>query len=207
MTSTDMRWLYSGDCNPEYGGAWFDLSTWTWGYVDCVRVTDLDSGCGFRGAVMIEKITVYGMDDRDRIKEAVRACGGFDDEHYPTQQQLDAMTRRALRRSVNMGDAVPDVVLADRLSDDSREDDAQWVRGHAARIAARKQGLRLMIVDALMSYGHYDPAQPDHYFDDKPKSEIVQMEADGPMEFGGRRADKRLHNTDLRAYVESVWLD
>lgn len=66
---------YTGDVNPVYGGTWFDLSTYKDGYVDALRVTDLDSACGFRGAVMVERITIHGLDDHKRITQALRCVG------------------------------------------------------------------------------------------------------------------------------------
>lgn len=80
------RWYYSGDGNLEYGGVFIDVSTWNDGYCDAVRVTDLDSGCGFTGAVLIEHITIlvpnpssssmYWADhDRGRMMSALRGCG------------------------------------------------------------------------------------------------------------------------------------
>lgn len=69
-----------------------------------------------------------------------------------------------------------------------------------------KHNLRLMVADALLSYGHYDPddlwdGYRSHY------SETVQLEPDGPMVFDGWKADKRLRGGDLRGYVEAVHLE
>ena len=70
--------------NLEYGGAFIDLSTWDDGYCSAVRVTDLDSGCGFTGAVMIEHIVINGTDDKERIRHAMHSCGyGSDYNHRP----------------------------------------------------------------------------------------------------------------------------
>lgn len=69
-------WTYSGDINPEYGGIWFkhDPQDWKWGYMECVRVTDLDSGCGFTGAVLIERITVIRPRDRQEWRNVMACC-------------------------------------------------------------------------------------------------------------------------------------
>ena len=70
-----MGYEYNGDVNLEYGGSFIDLSTWEHGYCSAVRVTDLDSGCGFTGAVMIEHIVINGTTEPTRIRQALRCCG------------------------------------------------------------------------------------------------------------------------------------
>jgi hypothetical protein len=150
--TTTGKWHYTGDVNPEYGGFWIDLSDWEYGYCSAVRVTDLDSGCGFRGAVLIEHIVINGTDDQERIKTALGACGC-------DVAELDQSDMRT----------------------------------------------QLMIAESLALYGFYDP---DDFWDglSTPHTETVQMESDGPMKFDGWTASKRLHNTSLRAYIESVHL-
>ena len=71
------RWLYSGDVNLEHGGVYIDISTWRWGYCAAVRVTDLASARGFDGAVLIERVTINGTDDSERIRRAVASCGDY----------------------------------------------------------------------------------------------------------------------------------
>lgn len=144
---TGEKWLYSGDTNLEYGGVFIDLSEWDYGYCPAVRVTDLDN-CGFRGAVIVEHIVILGIDDRDRIKKALKSCG---------------------------------IGKINGLS---------------------KQNLRLMIAEALMMYGFFDP-DDDGYTS---INETLQLESDGPMSFDGMKADKRLRGTTLEAYVRSVHL-
>ena len=139
------KWIYSGDGNLEYGGVFIDLSTWDDGYCYAVRVTDLDGGIGFRGASIIEHVTVLGMHDRERVRSALN-CAGL-----------------RFRRGENT-----------------------------------KQQVRFAIVEALLSYGFYDV--------DDLGSETVQTDPDGPMRFDGWRASRRLHNTSLEAYVQSVHL-
>ena len=158
MTTTE-KWEYTGDVSLEYGGTFIDLSTWSDGYCSAVRVTDLDSGCGFTGAVLIEHVTINGTDDPERIRKAIKCIGGLSARNWHAIGNRDTI----------------------------------------------KQNLRFAIADALLSYGHYDPNDSwnnyrSHY------SETVQLEPDGPMEFDGWKADKRLHGSDLRAYVESVHL-
>ncbi len=82
MTTTD-RWMFNGDVNLEYGGSFIDLSTWQDGYCAAVRVTDLGSGCGFAGAVLIEHVTILGVDDPERIRKALVACGGCSGRKRP----------------------------------------------------------------------------------------------------------------------------
>lgn len=69
------KYNYIGDVNPEYGGTFYDVSEWKWGYVSAVRITDLDSGCGFRGAVLIEHVVVHGWNDKTKVQNALRCCG------------------------------------------------------------------------------------------------------------------------------------
>lgn len=69
-------WVYSGDVNLEYGGTFIkvDLSDWDNGYLDCVRVTDLDSACGFYGAVMVERVTILRRSGKEG-RRALACCG------------------------------------------------------------------------------------------------------------------------------------
>lgn len=144
-TTTDQKWQYIGDVNIEYGGTFFDLTEWKHGYVDALRVTDLDSGCGFDGAVLIEKITIL-VDDEKTNKQACECCGfKFDD--------LD-------------------------LSTDAG---------------------KLQLADAVMSFGRYDPA--NEYYE--PQNEVVQTQDNGPMQFDGWTATKRVLSENLRGYIES----
>jgi hypothetical protein len=68
-------YAYCGDVNLEYGGTFIDTNPadLRYGYANAVRVTDLDSGCGFSGAVLIEHVTV--LYDCHRIAEAIACCG------------------------------------------------------------------------------------------------------------------------------------
>jgi hypothetical protein len=63
-----------GDISLEHGGTFFDFSEWKHGYVNVVEVTDLDSGCGFRGAILIEERTVC-TDKKDRWQSALSVIG------------------------------------------------------------------------------------------------------------------------------------
>lgn len=74
-------WTYSGDVSLEYGGTFFKLdpADLQYGYCSAIRVTDLASACGFDGAVMIERITILGLDDKARISSALDCCGWLDE--------------------------------------------------------------------------------------------------------------------------------
>lgn len=144
-----MNWHYSGDVNPEYGGIWINLDNWEYGYAEAVKVTDLDSGAGFTGAVEVEHIVIHGMDDRERTKSALRYYG------------------------------------------------IENFRGFT------KEMSRLAIAEALASYGDYEQDRDGG----SPFQEVLQLEPDGPMVYDGWKADKRLRDPDLKAYVESVHLD
>lgn len=69
------RWVYNGDVNLEYGGTFIDLSDWRHGYASFVKVTDLASACGFEGAILIEHGEACGLDDPERVRQAMRSCG------------------------------------------------------------------------------------------------------------------------------------
>ncbi len=71
---TRTGYQYIGDVNIEYGGTFFDTSDWQDGYVSAIRVTDLDSACGFDGAVMIEKIVIL-IDDDETNRKACECYG------------------------------------------------------------------------------------------------------------------------------------
>lgn len=69
------RWQYIGDVNLVHGGTYYDFSTWQWGYVDAVEVTDLDSAAGFDGAVMIEHISINIERPIEQLQSALNCCG------------------------------------------------------------------------------------------------------------------------------------
>lgn len=71
----ETRWHFTGDVNLEYGGSFIDLSTWRDGYCSAVRVTDLDSACGFTGACLIEHAVINGVTDTARVRQAMRYAG------------------------------------------------------------------------------------------------------------------------------------
>jgi hypothetical protein len=67
------RWKYMGDVSLEYGGTFYDFSSFKDGYVDAVEVTDLDSAAGFRGAVMIERKSI--IIDETRVRQSLSVIG------------------------------------------------------------------------------------------------------------------------------------
>ena len=72
-----MTWLYTGDVSLEYGGLYVnaDPNDIRYDYIDAVRIIDLDSACGFDDAVLIERITIFGIQDKDKIKKVLDFCG------------------------------------------------------------------------------------------------------------------------------------
>jgi hypothetical protein len=66
---------YSGDVNLEHGGFFANLDDWHSGYADVLRVTDLDSACGFDGAVMIERLAVIIPTNIKEAKRIYSSCG------------------------------------------------------------------------------------------------------------------------------------
>jgi len=83
------KWQYMGSVDVQHGGAYFAMETYDDGYVDCVRITDLDSACGFDGAVMVEHVIVL-VGDAEQTKQAMRCCGLSEDE----LSQYDKESRR-----------------------------------------------------------------------------------------------------------------
>lgn len=86
-------YVYTGDVNPEHGGAFFDaaeLETFTTDeYVSAIRVMDLDSGCGFTSAVLIERLTV--LYDPEQAKHAASCCGFEVEDDTPMLHLADAL--------------------------------------------------------------------------------------------------------------------
>lgn len=74
-------WIFLGDVSLEYGGTFYNLDPddLRYGYCSAVRVTDLASGCGYYGAVLIERVTICGLDDKKRIGSALECCGWLDE--------------------------------------------------------------------------------------------------------------------------------
>jgi hypothetical protein len=68
------RWYYQGDVSLEYGGTFMRFAEWKHGYAEVVEVTDLDSGCGFRGAVRIEERSI-NIEDKSRWNSALNCIG------------------------------------------------------------------------------------------------------------------------------------
>ena len=115
-----MSWAYTGDVGSLcYGGTFvrIDPQAWKWGYAEAVRVTDLDSACGFRGAVLIESVTVNGTDDKGRIQRAL-ACVGL------TARDLLRMRDNTARRL-----AIADALLAYGYCDYERSEVVQTEAG------------------------------------------------------------------------------
>ncbi len=145
------KWLYNGDVSLVHGGSFIDLSSFDDGYCCAVRVTDLDSACGFTGAVLIEHVVINGTTDCKRIRQALKCVGGLQGRGFT------------------------------------------------------KENLRWQIASALLEYGCYEPNDSwDSYASHW--SETVQCE-DGPMQFDGWKAHKRLRGTSLEDYVRSVHLE
>jgi hypothetical protein len=88
MSSTSDYDNYSGDVNLEYGGMFVDLDDWQYKYADVLRITDLDSGCGFTGAVMIEHLTALVPEKRDKMQSCLSVCG-WDKGRLPGRTSKD----------------------------------------------------------------------------------------------------------------------
>ena len=81
---------YSGDINLEYGGFFYNMENWEEnGYADAVRVTDLDSACGFTGGVLIERVTVLRPDTPEEMKSCLETCG-WENEKITREMEIEA---------------------------------------------------------------------------------------------------------------------
>lgn len=148
------RWKYMGDVNLEYGGTFYDFSTWKYGYVDAVEVVDLDSACGFTGAVMIERKTINVKRKPEQMQSALSTIG------------------------------------ANMLPNGDVDDNGRVIH---KRTAAHQ----FIQTYACQSYGYLDC--DDHV--------VLQLERDGPMQFDGWEAKKRLRgNHKLKNYVRREFL-
>jgi len=66
---------------------------------------------------------------------------------------------------------------------------------------------KLMIVESLIHYGHYDSNSIDYI---SPQKEILILTDDAEIEFDDWKADRRLSQTgfdSLESYIEAKWLD
>ena len=68
-------WRYQGPADPEQGGHWYRLEGWEHGYAEAVRVIDLESACGFRGAVLVEALVVLLPETDQELAECLQAIG------------------------------------------------------------------------------------------------------------------------------------
>jgi len=65
---------YIGDINLKYGGVFYDLSDWRYGYASFLEVIDLDSAAGVDNCVLVQHGTVI-IDDKEKVKDGLRCCG------------------------------------------------------------------------------------------------------------------------------------
>lgn len=68
-------WHYQGPADPREGGCWYRLEGWEHGYAEAVRVLDLDSACGFRGAVLVEALVVLLPETEQQHADCLQAIG------------------------------------------------------------------------------------------------------------------------------------
>lgn len=82
---------YSGDASVEYGGLFYNTEHWeSYGYADALAITDMDSGCGFAGGLLVERITILRREGDD-MKSALECCGWIDtDEEITVHHEIDA---------------------------------------------------------------------------------------------------------------------
>ena len=68
-------WHYQGPSDPKEGGNWYRLEGWEYGYAEAVRVIDLTSACGFRGAVMVEALVVLLPESDQQLVDCLQVIG------------------------------------------------------------------------------------------------------------------------------------
>jgi hypothetical protein len=73
--SPEREWRYQGPSDPKEGGHWYHLEGWEHGYAEAVRVIDLTSACGFRGAVLVEALVVLLPETDEELTEYLQAIG------------------------------------------------------------------------------------------------------------------------------------
>lgn len=82
---------YYGDQNLEFGGVFFSLDNFQWGYAECVRITPVSAVGAQYNAWWVEQGTINIPDD-DRLQKALD-CVGLDatyiaEQSKEVQQQL-----------------------------------------------------------------------------------------------------------------------
>ena len=70
-----MAYEYIGDINLEYGGIYIDISDWEDGYANAVEICDLDSACGFTGAVFIRNLTLIKPRNETELNSVLSVVG------------------------------------------------------------------------------------------------------------------------------------
>jgi len=80
---------YTGDINLQYGGMFLDLEEFKrWGdFCPVLKVTDLDSACGFESAVLIERGSIYIPENVEK-RESALSCIGIEKGESYTDLQL-----------------------------------------------------------------------------------------------------------------------
>ena len=70
-----MTYKFIGDINLEYGGIYINLSDWKDGYANAVEICDLDSACGFTGAISIRNLTLIKPDNETELNSVLSVVG------------------------------------------------------------------------------------------------------------------------------------
>lgn len=148
------RWHYQGDINLEYGGTFMNFADWKHGYANVVEVTDLDSACGFAGAVLIEERTVT-IDDASRYAGALSTIGAtmlpngdIDDNGQTTYRKNTLAWRMCLVWALNAYGA-HEIDRSDVVQPD-RSEPVKFEGWHATRI--RSDSLRAFVRKQYLGY-------------------------------------------------------
>lgn len=69
-----MRLHYSGDINIEYGGMFYTLKDWKWGYVNVVRVTPCSDAGGPDNCFWVDRLTV-NIREGEKLRPIIETMG------------------------------------------------------------------------------------------------------------------------------------
>lgn len=131
-------YIYTGDVNIEYGGAFIsvDDDEWRYGYCSAVRITDLDSGCGFTGAILVEKITINGTDNRKRKRDAIKCTFGSVAEFRNALRRRKGSREHGERRQ-SYRLAIADALMSYGFYDPDNDD---YTQPHSVIIQTQEDG-------------------------------------------------------------------
>lgn len=72
-----MTYIYTGDIDIKQGGMFLNIAEFKkWGdFCPVIKITDLDSACGFEGGILIQSGSIYcPIEDQEKLKSALECC-------------------------------------------------------------------------------------------------------------------------------------